>query len=92
MSRSGVFVDSMDTAIQKSGDLLMAVAEASMGLGDVRAELGDVVAGLHPGRRDNADITLFNSVGIGMQDLAIGRLLYDAAMSRGLGQSIDLAE
>lgn len=90
MSRAGVFVDSMDTAIEKSGDLLMAVAEGAMALGDVRAELGDVVSGVRAGRRDGADITLFNSVGIGMQDLAIGRLLYDAAVRQGLGLSIDL--
>ncbi|MGO4807013.1 ornithine cyclodeaminase family protein [Arthrobacter sp. 2MCAF15] len=91
MSRAGVFVDSMDTAVQKSGDLLMAVIEGAMALGDVRAELGDVVAGVRPGRRDGADITLFNSVGIGMQDLAIGRLLYDAAVRQGMGLPIDLA-
>lgn len=91
MARAGVFVDSVETAVEKSGDLLLAVAEKAMALGDVRAEIGDVAAGLHPGRRDDADITLFDSVGIGMQDLAIGRLMYDAAMRQGLGLSVDLA-
>ena len=68
----------------------MAVSDGSIAIQDVRAELGDVVTGAHTGRRDAADITLFNSVGIGMQDLAIGRLLFDAAMSRGIGLRVDL--
>lgn len=71
--------------------MLLAVAEKAMALGDVRAEIGDVAAGLHPGRRGDADIQLFDSVGIGMQDLAIGRLMYDDAMRQGLGLSVDMA-
>jgi ornithine cyclodeaminase/alanine dehydrogenase len=43
------------------------------------------------GRQSEDDITLFNSVGIGMLDLAIGRLLYDAAVLHGLGTSIDMS-
>lgn len=90
MARACVFVDSMDTAAQKSGDLLLAVAEEVMGLDDVRAELGDVIAGRRPGRQNEDEVTLFDSVGVGMQDLAIGRLMYDAALARNLGLSIDL--
>jgi alanine dehydrogenase len=59
-------------------------------LGDIRGELGQVVACQVPGRRNEADITLFNSVGIGMQDVAIGRLLHDAAVERGFGVRVDL--
>lgn len=91
MARASVFVDSLDTAVLKSGDLLLAVAEEVMRLDDVRAELGDVIAGRHPGRLDDGEVTLFDSVGVGMQDLAIGRLLYDASLARNLGMSIDLA-
>jgi ornithine cyclodeaminase/alanine dehydrogenase len=49
-------------------------------LGDIRCELGQVVPARSPRRRDEADIILVNSVGIGMQDVAIGRLLYGAAL------------
>jgi len=91
MRRSRVFVDSMPTAVEKSGDLMMAVAEGVMSVDDVRGELGEVIAGELTGREREDDITLFNSVGIGMLDLAIGRLLYDAAVLHGLGTSIDMS-
>ena len=91
MGRSKVFVDSLDTAVEKSGDLLMAVADGAMAIGDVRGELGAVIAKDLAGRNTDADITLFNSVGIGVQDLVIGRLLFDAAVRHGLGTDINMA-
>ncbi|MHC6219779.1 ornithine cyclodeaminase family protein [Arthrobacter sp. MMS24-S77] len=91
MSRSSVFVDNMATAVEKSGDLMLAVKEGAMSIGDVRGELGAVIAGRLAGRSNIGDITLFNSVGIGMQDLVIGRLLFDAAVRHGYGTYIDMA-
>ncbi|WP_311214846.1 MULTISPECIES: ornithine cyclodeaminase family protein [unclassified Arthrobacter] len=91
MGRSKVFVDSTETAVQKSGDLMLAVSEGAISLDDVRGELGAVISGQIAGRDNDDDITLFNSVGIGMQDLAIGRLLYDAALRNGLGTDVDMS-
>lgn len=90
MVRARVFVDSLPTARAKSGGLVIPVGEGVMGFDDVEAELGDVAAGTKAGRLGDEDITLFNSVGIGLQDLAIGRLLYDAALSRGIGTHVEL--
>lgn len=91
IARSSLFVDSIATVTEKSGDLLMAVGEGAVGLDHIRGELGGVVAGEIPGRRDPAEVTLYNSVGIGMQDVAIGRLLYDAARRQGLGVEVNMA-
>ncbi|MEO5778733.1 ornithine cyclodeaminase family protein [Arthrobacter sp. PAMC25284] len=90
MARARVFVDSMATAKEKSGDLVIPVSEGAMSFDDVVGEIGDVAAGIIPGRKDANDITLFNSVGIGIQDLAIGRLLYDEALRQGLGTHLDM--
>ena len=54
-------------------------------------ELGEVVAGRAPGRTGDRDITLFNSVGIGLQDLAAARLLIDKARANGIGTEVDLS-
>jgi ornithine cyclodeaminase len=51
-------------------------------------ELGEVIAGLQPGRRDAAQITLFESQGMAIQDLALGRRVLDAARERGLGAEL----
>ncbi|WP_423182565.1 ornithine cyclodeaminase family protein [Arthrobacter sp. NyZ413] len=89
--KSRVFVDSLATAKEKSGNLIIPVSEGDYGFDRVEAELGEVIAGSKPGRTATDDITLFNSVGIGLQDLAIGRLLYDRALEFGLGLRVDLA-
>ncbi|MGO2750304.1 MAG: ornithine cyclodeaminase family protein [Pseudoclavibacter sp.] len=90
MSRSSVWVDDLATARTKSGDLMLAVAEGALRLDDVVGTLGEVLAGLRPGRTSAEQITLFNSVGIGAQDLAIADLLVRAARSRGVGIEVDL--
>lgn len=90
MARAKIFVDSRSTAVEKSGDLIIPVQEGAIIFDDVEAELGCVVAGSHCGRTGEDDITLFNSVGIGILDLAIGRLLYDRALESGAGLQINL--
>lgn len=91
MARSRVVVDNLDTALAKSGDLLLAMDEGALSAGDVAGELGQVIIGSIAGRQHPSQVTLFNSVGIGLLDLTIGRLLYDAALKRGLGVRVDLS-
>ena len=91
MARSSVWVDDLATARSKSGDLMLAVAEGALTLDDVVGTVGQVVAGLRPGRTSADEITLFDSVGIGAQDLAIADLLVRAARERGVGLELDLA-
>ena len=91
MTRAEVFVDSFATAIKKSGDVLLAIADGLITEDKIRRELGDVITGVFPGRTGRDDITLFDSVGIAMQDLAIGNLLLKRARSTGLGVDLDLS-
>ncbi|POH62606.1 ornithine cyclodeaminase [Cryobacterium zongtaii] len=90
MARSSVWVDDMATAETKSGDLMLAVAEGALTLHDVVGTIGQVLAGLRPGRTSAEQITLFDSVGIGAQDLAIADLLVREARARGVGVDLDL--
>ncbi|MGY0018009.1 ornithine cyclodeaminase family protein [Streptomyces sp. cg35] len=90
VARSLVVVDSYATARAKSGEVCVPLAEGAFGDDHVRLELGDVLAGRRPGRTADGDITLFDSVGVGLQDLAAARLLVDAARERGVGTEVDL--
>jgi alanine dehydrogenase len=90
MARSSVWVDDMATAETKSGDLMLAVAEGAIALGDVVGSVGEVLAGLRPGRTSAEQVTLFDSVGIGAQDLAIADLFVREARARGVGVELDL--
>ncbi|MEV0064100.1 ornithine cyclodeaminase family protein [Nocardia sp. NPDC050718] len=91
MRRARVVVDSVGTTLTKSGDTLLAIAEGAITEAAVGTELGEVVAGRTPGRTGDRDITLFNSVGIGLQDLAAARLLIDKARANGIGTEVDLS-
>ncbi|MEV0335107.1 ornithine cyclodeaminase family protein [Nocardia sp. NPDC050717] len=91
MRRARVVVDSVATTLTKSGDTLLALAEGAITETAVRTELGEVIAGRAPGRTGDTDITLFNSVGIGLQDLAAARLLIDKARANGIGTEVDLS-
>ncbi|MFC4127988.1 ornithine cyclodeaminase family protein [Nocardia rhizosphaerae] len=91
MRRALVVVDSVPTTLTKSGDTLLALAEGAITEAAVRTELGEVITGRAAGRTGDTDITLFNSVGIGLQDLAAARLLIDKARANGIGTEVDLS-
>ncbi|BCY08670.1 ornithine cyclodeaminase family protein [Actinoplanes sp. L3-i22] len=91
LRRARVVVDSLPTALAKSGEVLLALAEGAVRLDDVGTELGAVIAGRAPGRTSPAGITLFNSVGLGLQDLVTADLLITRARARGIGTELDLS-
>ncbi|WP_327675015.1 MULTISPECIES: ornithine cyclodeaminase family protein [unclassified Streptomyces] len=88
--RCRVVVDAYDTARAKSGEVLVPLAEGALSEDDFRVELGDVLTGRAPGRTTATELTLFNSVGVGLQDLAVARMLIDLAGERGTGVPVDL--
>ncbi len=58
---------------------------------DVRAELGQVVAGVRPGRRSDDEIVIFDSTGMALEDVAAAAAVYERAVQAGRGVKIDLA-
>lgn len=90
LGRARIFLDSIGTAMHESGDVLLALADGAITKDQVATELGDVITGKASGRVSRDDITLYNSVGIGIQDLAIGSLLLERARQKGVGMKIDL--
>jgi alanine dehydrogenase len=62
------------------------------GPADVHAELGELVAGIKPGRSSQDEITLYKSVGVAVQDVAAAALVLAAAQGRSVGLAIDLEE
>ncbi len=91
MARARIFLDSRATAMHESGDLLLALAEGALTEAEIGPEIGDVITGIAPGRTAPEAITLYNSVGIAMQDIAIGALLLAKARAAGVGLEVDLA-
>jgi ornithine cyclodeaminase len=84
-----VAVDSKEQARVECGDLLHPLERGLIHWEQIR-ELGDVVAGLVPGRRQASDITLFESHGLAIWDLAAGMVVYEAARAKGIGRELAL--
>jgi ornithine cyclodeaminase/alanine dehydrogenase len=91
MARGTLFVDSRATAWTKSGDLLEAVVEGTVPQDLHPAELGEVVAGRAPGRTTDDEVTVFDSVGLGAQDLAVAACVIELARERGVGTEVAVA-
>jgi ornithine cyclodeaminase/alanine dehydrogenase-like protein (mu-crystallin family) len=68
LARARLYVESREAALQESGDVIAAR--------EVVAELGEVVAGIQPGRGSAEEITLFKSVGVGVEDVVAADLVY----------------
>lgn len=82
MARALVVADSLDQCAVM-GDLRHAIAAGRMRREDVHAELPELVAGTRRGRTDAAQITLFDSTGTAVQDVAAAAMVYERALSKG---------
>ena len=80
LARSAVVVDILDQAVT-SGDLHHAIAAGAMTREQVRAELGEVVAGRKRGRLHDDEIIVFDSTGTALQDVAAAAAVYEKAVS-----------
>jgi alanine dehydrogenase len=76
-----VVVDILEQAAT-SGDLHHAIAAGVMTRADVRAELGEVVAGRKRGRLSDDEIVVFDSTGTALQDVAAAAAVYEKAILR----------
>jgi ornithine cyclodeaminase len=85
---ASLFVDRRESTVNESGDYLRAVEEAGIGPEHIRAELGEVLAGMHPGRTDDTELTLFKSLGLAVEDLAAAELCVERARMRGIGTEV----
>lgn len=86
---SALFADSRESLAAESGDFLLAQAEGLVGPGHLRAELGEVLAGTAPGRTSAEEITVFESLGLAIEDLAAARHVVRIAAQAGAGQWTD---
>jgi ornithine cyclodeaminase/alanine dehydrogenase-like protein (mu-crystallin family) len=88
--RAGLIVtDSLEQARVECGDLVAALEQGVIGWDDVH-ELGDVVAGRRPGRASADQITLFESQGVAMEDVAVAVRLVARARERRVGTEVPI--
>jgi alanine dehydrogenase len=82
-----IVVDDIEQAKLECGDLLRAVELGRLSWASV-SELGDVVTGRSPGRGSASEISLFESQGIAIEDVAMAERVYRLALERGVGERL----
>ncbi len=90
LQRSKVVPDLSAACLVEAGDLIIPIKEGAITEDHIHASLGEVVAGLKPGRESDDEITLFKSVGLAVQDAATAALVYDLARGAGVGTEIEI--
>jgi alanine dehydrogenase len=83
--RSKVVPDLAEACWVEAGDLIIPLNEGAITQDHVRASLGQVVAGLKPGRENDQEITLFKSVGLALQDVSTASFVYRKALEAKVG-------
>lgn len=87
---SKIVIDDHEQA-HHSGEINVPLAQGIISDADIHGSLGEVVAGLKAGRTGD-EITIFDSTGLAIQDVAVARVIYELARERGVGTEIALTQ
>jgi ornithine cyclodeaminase len=85
VARARTFVDSRIGALAEAGDIVLPLQEGAITQDHIAGELGELVAGSVVGRQSPAEVTLFKSLGMAVEDVAAAHLAYSRARTLGLG-------
>jgi ornithine cyclodeaminase/alanine dehydrogenase-like protein (mu-crystallin family) len=91
-ARARVVADVRAQVLEECGDLRSAVESGRVSADVIYAELGELIEGTKQGRSSPDEVTIFKSVGLALQDIAIAASIYEAAPRRGLGSPIWAAQ
>jgi ornithine cyclodeaminase/alanine dehydrogenase-like protein (mu-crystallin family) len=83
-----IVVDSKDQARLEAGDFVQALEDGAIHWADIH-ELGQVIVGRYTGRAHPQDVTLFKSLGIAVEDVAVAARVYAKAQAMNIGRWID---
>ena len=92
IAHCSLFTDLRESCLNEAGDYLIAAAEGAVGPDHIKAELGEVLIGAHPGREHEDELTVFKSLGIAVEDLASAELVVRRARERGMGVEVRLSD
>ena len=90
VARGRLVVDSRAAALVESGDVVQGIREGRFTDAHVSGELGEVVLGRVPGRGAAAEVTIFKSLGMAVEDVMAADLVYRRALDTGAGTELTL--
>jgi ornithine cyclodeaminase len=85
-----LYVDCLESTLNEAGDFLIPKREGAIDDSHIQGEIGAVLLGRVPARRSAREITVFKSLGLGVEDLAAAHRVYHKALAAGCGQAVEL--
>jgi len=85
-----VVVDSQEAVLEEAGEIIVLLEQGIIDRSHIYAELGELAAGLKPGRTNDQQITFFKSVGVAVQDAISANIAYQNALKHNLGTAVQL--
>ena len=89
VARSSFFTDRRESCEKEAGDYILALQDGAIADGHIKAELGEVLAGTAPGRTSPQEVTVFESLGLAIEDLASAEYLMRRAGETGKGTTLE---
>ena len=89
LKRAKIVVDDWEQA-SHSGEINVPLSKEMITRQHIWGEIGDVVAGLKPGRTSQDEITIFTSTGLAVQDAVTAEIAYKKAAAKGIGKFVEI--
>jgi len=89
LQQARIFVDDVKQSTH-GGEINVAISSGALTKEDIAGTLGEVIAGKRPGRQAKDEITVFDSTGLAIQDIALAAYLYERAVKHGTGLEVEL--
>jgi ornithine cyclodeaminase len=89
MAAARIFVDRRESALNEAGDYLLAAQEGAVTPESIVAEIGELIIEAKPGRTSLAEITLFKSLGLAIEDVVAAEYVYEKAKAEQAGTWVD---
>jgi ornithine cyclodeaminase len=89
MAAARIFVDRRESALNESGDYVLAAKEGVVTPDSIIAEIGELLLGTKSGRTSATEITLFKSLGLAIEDVACAEYLFRKAQTQNAGTWVD---
>ena len=90
VKKSVIFSDWTEACHRDAGDILFNISIGELDAIPPMVEAGEVLSGKHPGRTDEKQITMFESVGISVEDIAAAKMIYEYAKENGIGTWLEI--
>ncbi|MBE6994638.1 MAG: ornithine cyclodeaminase family protein [Ruminococcaceae bacterium] len=88
--RCKVFLDWREAALRDAGDLIIPLTKGEITEDHFAGDVGKVLTGELPGRESDEEITMFETIGISVEDIAAAQLIADKARAAGLGVEVEI--